>query len=196
VWEGDWGVEEKKHAPPCPTLQPHTPMFWPGYDGLARYGRWTFLFVAMAFALILDAFIVLNFYWTVRLTPAQRNGFLVVLAVAWIILSLIAGVRRRAIETEQAADATENKFAEATIQYLRGNWYETEHLLLGLLAKNPRDIEALLMQATLYRHTKRYAEAVVVLDKLQLLENSGRWFLEIETERRLIAGAADETASQ
>ena len=169
--------------------------FWPGYDGLTRYGRWTFLFVALAFALILDAFIVLNFYWTAYLTPMHRNGFLVALVVAWIVLSLIAGTRRRCIEAEQTVNATENKFPEATIQYLRGNWYEAEHLLLSLLAKNPRDVEALLMQATLYRHTKRYAEAVAVLDKLQLLENSGRWFLEIETERRLIDAAVDETAN-
>ena len=168
-------------------------MLCPGYHGLIRYGRWTFLFVALMFALILDAFIVLNFYWTAFLTPGQRNGFLVALAVAWLVLSLIAGARRRAIETEQTADVAENKFPEATAQYLRGNWYEAEHLLLGLLAKNPRDIEALLMQATLYRHTKRYAEAVAVLDKLQLLEDSGRWFLEIETERRLITAAAKDS---
>ena len=173
--------------------QPHAPMFWPGYDGLARHGRWTFLFVALAFALILDAFIVLNFYWTAYLTPMQRNGFLIVLAVAWLALSLIAGAKRRAIETEQTADVTENKFSEATVQYLRGNWYETEHLLLGLLAKNPRDVEALMMLATLYRRTKRYAEAVGGLDKLQLLENSDRWFFEIEMERRLIAVALGET---
>ena len=159
---------------------------WPGYDGLTRYGRWTFLFVALAFAMIVDAFIVLNFYWTAFLTPMQRNGFLVVLVVAWFVLSLIAGAKRRAIETEQTADVTENKFSEATIQYLRGNWYEAEHLLLGLLAKNPRDAEALLMQATLCRHTKRYDETASILDKLQLLEDSRPWLLEIENERRYL----------
>jgi hypothetical protein len=162
-------------------------MYWPGYDGLARYGRWTFLFVSLVFALLLDAFIVLNFYWTAYLTPWQRNGCLVVLFFAWLALSLTAGAKRRAIETVQTADTTENKFSEATVQYLRGNWYETETVLIGLLAKNPRDIEAMLMQATLYRHTKRYDEAQAVLDKLQLLEGAGRWSLEIETERHLIA---------
>ena len=165
-------------------------MYWPGYDGLVRYGRWTFLFIALAFALILNTFIVLNFYWTAYLTPGQRNTFLVALVVAWIVLSVFAGMKRRRIEAEQTADATENKFSAATTQYLRGNWYETENLLLGLLAKNPRDAEALLLQATLYRHTKRYDEATAVLDKLQLLEESGRWFLEIEMERRQLAVAA------
>ena len=165
--------------------------FYPGYDGLARHGRWTFLFIALGFALILDVFIVLNFYWTAYLTPGQRNGFLVVLVVAWIALSLTAGVKRRRIESEQTADVTENKFSEATVHYLRGNWYETEHLLLGLLMKNPRDVEALLLQATLYRHTKRYAEALAVLDKLQLLEESGRWLREIDAERRFIAETVD-----
>ena len=164
---------------------------YPGYDGLTRHGRWTFLFIALAFALILDVFIVLNFHWTAYLTPGQRNGFLAALVATWIILSLVAGAKRRHIEAEQTADSTENKFSEATVQYLRGNWYETEHLLFGLLAKNPRDVEALLLQATLYRHTKRYDEALAVLDKLRLLEESGRWFLEIETERHLLAEVAD-----
>ena len=167
-------------------------MFWPGYDGLVRYGRWTFLFVALTFALMVNTFIVLNFYWTAYLTPTQRNGFLAALVIAWITLGLIAGAKRRKIEAEKTADTTENKFSEAAVQYLRGNWFETEQLLLGLLTKNPRDVEALLMQATLYRHTKRYAEAVAVLDKLQLLENAGRWFLEIETERRLVADADND----
>ena len=160
--------------------------FWPGYDGLTRYGRWTFLFIALAFAMVLNAFIVLNFYWTNWLTPGQRNGFLVALVVAWIVLRLAAGAKRRVIEAEQTADATENKFSVARDQYLRGNWYEAEHLLLGLLAKNPRDVEALLLQATLYRRTERSDEATAVLDRLQLIEDSDCWFLEIEMERRLI----------
>ena len=159
-------------------------MFWPGYDGLMRHGRWTFLFIALAFALMLNAFIVLNFYWTAFLTPGQRNGFLGALVVAWFVLSLLAGKKRCAIEAVQTADVKENKFSEANVQYLRGNWYEAEHLLLGLLTKNPRDAEALLMQATLYRHTKRYDEAAAALDKLQLLEDARSWGLEIEAERR------------
>jgi hypothetical protein len=39
----------------------------------------------------------------------------------------------------------------------------------------------------MYRHEKRYEEALLVLDKLQLLQNSRHWFAEIETERTLIA---------
>ncbi len=160
--------------------------FWPGYDGLVKYGRWTFLFVALGFALLLDVFIVLNFYWTAYLTPGQRNGFLAGLAAAWIVLSVVAGTKRRGLETARTADVTENKFSEATVHYLRGNWFETETILNTLLAKNSRDVEALLLLATLYRHTKRFDEAVAVLDKLQRLEESGRWFLEIETERRFL----------
>ncbi len=163
--------------------------FWPGYDGLARYGRWTFLIVALAFALVLDLFIVLNFYWTAFLTPMQRNGFLGGLVVVWIVLGLVAGTKRRHLEDERNSDASGNKFGEAVKSYLQGHWLETETALAALLKSNPRDIEATLLKATLYRHTQRFAEAVAVLDQLSGMEESGRWFVEIETEKRLIREA-------
>jgi len=47
--------------------------------------------------------------------------------------------------------------------------------------------QMLLLQATMYRHTERYEEAQLVLDKLQLLQDSRYWYAEIETEKALLA---------
>jgi cytochrome c-type biogenesis protein CcmH/NrfG len=90
-------------------------------------------------------------------------------------------------------DTKDEPFREAIIRYLRGDWFGTESLILPLIKKNPRDIEMLLLLATLYRHTQRYNEALEILDKLRLFENAGHWFPEMETERKLIA---EETAEK
>jgi uncharacterized protein HemY len=73
--------------------------------------------------------------------------------------------------------------------YLRGDWFAAEAQVLPHLKKYPKDMEMLLLQATMYRHTERYEEALLVLDKLQLLQNSRYWHAEIEAERAMIAEA-------
>jgi hypothetical protein len=90
----------------------------------------------------------------------------------------------------------EEKFKEVLTHYLRGNWYEVEMFIIPRLKYNPTDIETLLLQATLYRHTERYSEALQILDKLQLLNGSNKWFTEIESERILITEALNNIKNQ
>lgn len=159
---------------------------WPGFRGIARYGLWSQLAVALLFAGLLNAFLVANFYWTAVLTVSQRNILLAGLFGSWIVLLAIAKVGLRAYEIRHAVDEQDKTYREAIVHYLRGNWFEAESLILPRLKKNPRDIEMLLLQATLYRHTKRHEEALLILENLQQFDGSNRWFIEIETERQRI----------
>lgn len=168
--------------------------FWPGFQGIARYGHWSFLGLALAFAAMLDAFLIVNFFWTAAMTPSQRNGFLLLLFLAWALLCGVASLRRRAVEAEIATEGTDETYRAALVHYLRGNWFEAESLIVPRLKKKPRDLELRLLQATLYRHSKRYDEAVLALDRLQQFDGADAWFLEIETERRFIAEARAEEA--
>ena len=160
--------------------------FWPGYSGMARYGHASFLVIALLFALLLDAFLLVNFYWTDFVTATQRNVLLAALFGSWIVLLLAASGLRRRIEAVPSAKEKDELYRKAITFYLRGLWHETESLIAPLLHKNPKDVDFLLLQATLYRHTQRHAEAVAVLDKLRLCEGSERWLLEIENERLLL----------
>lgn len=169
--------------------------FWPGYRGLAQYGLWSQLAVSLLFALFLDAFLVSCFFWT-DVVSATRFKFLVPgLLMAWSLLMIVAGLGRKRFEALLAADEKDETFRKATVHYLRGNWFETESILIPALKKNPRDIEAMLLLATLYRHTKRYSEALVVLRQLEHFDGAGRWFLEIHEEHRLIRTAINEDAA-
>jgi len=78
--------------------------------------------------------------------------------------------------------------------YLQGQWFEAEKSLVQLLRQNPRDVEARLMIATLFRRTRRWDEALRQLDQLERLEASQAWALEIQRERALIEQVKAETA--
>jgi hypothetical protein len=161
--------------------------FWPGYRGIVQYGHWTFLVIALLFALLLDVLLVVNFYWTAMITTGQRNILLIVFFIAWFGLFSVAALKSRFLNAMLKTDEKDSLFREAVLLYLRGDWFGTESLILPLIKKNPRDIEMLLLLATLYRHTRRYSEALEILDKLSLFENAGHWFPEMENERKLIA---------
>jgi hypothetical protein len=159
--------------------------FWPGYRGIVKYGYPSFLVIALVFAFILDLFLVVNFYWTAQITPAQRNIICFCVIVIWFILGSFSHFRLRQFDLISSG-MQEEKFKEVLIHYLRGNWYEVEMFIIPRLKYNPTDVETLLLQATLYRHTERYAEALQILDKLQLLNGANKWFAEIENEKILI----------
>ncbi|MDR3110941.1 MAG: tetratricopeptide repeat protein [Planctomycetaceae bacterium] len=166
--------------------------FWPGFTGLVRYGNWSFLAIAVAFGLAIDVILMLNFYWTEYITTSQRN----VLVVAFLVLyATLAGISRqliRHIEIVRNTDAKGDGFREAIQHYLRGNWFEAQCCLNILLKKNPHDAEALLMMATLLRHIKRYDEAAEVLDKLERIQESAAWRIELQIEKQALTRCLTE----
>ena len=162
---------------------------YPGYSGIVQYGHRAFLLIALGFALLADAFLIANFYWTALITTGQRNFFLAALFGAWILLTAIALFWQHRINSEAKMEPLDETFRQTMCHYLRGDWFAAEAQVLPHLKKYPKDIEMLLLQATMYRHTERYEEAMLVLNKLQLLQDSRYWYAEIETERAMIADA-------
>ena len=161
---------------------------FPGYSGIVQYGHRSFLVIALSFALLVDAFLVVNFYWTALITTSQRNILLIALLGTWVALTIAAAFWKHQLASvkPEENDAT---FRQTICHYLRGDWFAAESQILPYIKKYPKDIEMLLLQATMYRRTERYEEALLVLDKLQLLQNSRYWYVEMETERSLIATA-------
>ncbi len=104
-------------------------------------------------------------------------------AVGWSI----GQCRRQAAVWGQVPE--NDPFAAALDHYLKGDYYQTEQILEGLLRRNVRDLEARLMLATLLRRTGRRDEAARQLDLLGRLEGAGKWEMEIEDERERLAEA-------
>ena len=171
---------------------------WPGLPGLWYRGRWSSLFLAVTFGILLNLTIIASFIWT---GVFQDDAFPV---IAWPVLLLTwfgsAMIAKRNLpdvmsltkedpilvadeESEAIVDAL---FIEARREYLKGHWNEAQSLLQRQLKHYPRDIEARLMLATLFRHTRQFDDAVIQLNQVEKFDPAINWKNEIARERELL----------
>ncbi|MCL2117518.1 MAG: hypothetical protein FWH27_03720 [Planctomycetaceae bacterium] len=163
---------------------------WPGAGGVMRQGRWSFLMIALVYGFVLCGVVTVNFYWSELLTGMLRWGTYAMLGLLWLVLSgQSARYEKRCNHLRLPPPPNKDMFPDAQHHYLQGNWFEAECCLTMLLQKNPRDIEAMLMLATLYRHKERFDEAENLLRELERLEDAARWKFEIRSEKRKLIAA-------
>lgn len=159
---------------------------WPGLPQLCREGSWPALGLAIGFAALLDAAVCATWVWSELASPGVRTVLWVVVGLVWGV-SVVAAFRwDRRQAAWQDTDSVRDAFASAQDHYLKGNWFEAERILSGLVADNPRDVDAGLMRATLFRHTGRFGEAAGELERIERFESSRKWELEIRRERELL----------
>jgi len=160
---------------------------WPGLPLICKKGGWLALGCALAFAALVNFAVVASFVWTEVLPSLVRKAAWMAIAGVWVGSVLVDRWRERGLDGSGDVARPDAPFREAVEQYLQGNWFETECVLADLLRRNPRDVEAGLMLATLYRHTGRLEEAVERLAHLERLDEAAKWALEIDRERRWLA---------
>jgi predicted Zn-dependent protease len=174
---------------------PWAAYLWPGLPQLWRRGSWSALALAVGAAGLVNLALAASLLWTELLAPRVRTGAWLVVAAVWAgsaLISRLAESRRTALRGRaRGGDA----FAEATEQYLRGHWFEAECAIREMLRRDPRDLEAGLMLATLLRHTGRLGEAAEQLGRLQRLDGWEHWAMEIGRERACLAAADGEQAA-
>jgi hypothetical protein len=175
---------------------------WPGLIQLSVEGSWTALGVAFLAGILLDAALLATCVWTELLAHGLRSTLWMALGATWFASAVYAAVwdRKRANrqKAERAVDdaSVPDAFAKAMEHYLKGEWYESESILGGLLRTNVRDIEGRLMLATLLRHTGRHDEAKTQLDVLERFEGAEKWQVEIGRERDLLAAKTEDTKTE
>lgn len=165
---------------------------WPGLPGLWFRGRTSSLLVAIGFAILLNLALVSSFLWPWSLGETFP-------VVAWPMILLIwstsSWVAYRQIPDLMAAPTSEKVasperpdtlFIQAQREYLGGHWEEAETLLERQIRRQPRDVEARLLLATMLRHSRRLAEAEQQLAETLKFDESIEWKFEIDRERQLI----------
>jgi hypothetical protein len=168
---------------------------WPGLPQLWTYGSWAGLVVAIGTALGLDLLLLVSFGWSELISPSLRNTLWAAFGGFWVGAAIWSAKQCRHRVAAASPDPKKDEFAEALDYYLKGDYYQTEHLLEGLLRRNLRDLDARLMLATLLRHTGRYDEARQQLDTLARFEGADKWQWEMQQERELLAAAKTERAT-
>ncbi len=160
---------------------------WPGLPHLWWRGQWQALGTALIFAIAVNLVLMSTFVW-----PEMLPGHLTV--IGWIT---IVGVwvffvwRGTTVLPTLVGNSVDHKnqglFVSAQAEYLKCHWLEAESLLEQVLRRDPGDVEARLMWATLLRRTARHREAETALSDLDRLSGAERWRLEIDRERRLLS---------
>lgn len=166
---------------------PKSACCWPGLPALWYDGSWLGLAAAVGFVLAIDLLLMASLVWVEWWSGwALRLGWMG-LAVVWLTAGAMSWRRELPEPAPLGQVAAEDPYPRALQEYLLGNMFEAEAMLVGMLRGAPRDVEARLLLATLLRHGKRYAEAREQLDELEKLDGAARWRLEIDAERRCLA---------
>jgi hypothetical protein len=160
---------------------------WPGLPQLWTYGSWSGLAVAIGAAIVLDVLLLVSFGWSELIGPSVRSTLWAALGVVWVVADAWSARQCRRRANAGDTDTKEEPFAEALDHYLKGDYYQAERVLEGLLRRNVRDVDARLMLATLLRHTGRLDEAKQQLDALAKFEGADKWHWEMRRERELLA---------
>jgi len=142
-------------------------------------GEWSALFGAAAFALLVNSALLATFVWPELVSPTVRVVTWLAVVIVWAVSAVVAGWSLRELDNPSHRAETEELFRRVQGDYLKGDWYQAEISLEQLLRIAPRDVDAHLMLATLYRHTGRIEEARRQLRLLEQFEQSKKWRLEI-----------------
>ena len=172
---------------------PYLAYVWPGLPMILARGSWIGLAWAVGFASLINLLLFASLWWPELFSPHLRNGLWLITAVFWVGASFASF---RDMRSPDSSDDSHDRptLGDATELYLRADWFGAEKLLVDLLRRNPRDVDASLMLATLWRHTGRIQEASQQLDRLELLEGSRKWTLEISQERNHLEEARRQPA--
>lgn len=166
---------------------------WPGLPQAWLWGRLGALALAAAFAGALNLALIASFVWP-QWPAASAPG--ATAAAAWIlVLGLwivgIAGLRRdwNRLFPSPADNSGElnDWFREAQTLYLKGHWIEAEALVGKIVARQPADIEAGLLIASIQRRTDQRQLARKTLAELAEYPAAARWRDEIAAELKQLS---------
>ena len=169
-------------------LIPGLPAAW--YRGMAGG-----LFISVLFVWSVCLLMLATFVW-----PAWFSLWLVrvlwsLLSVFWVYETLRSWASMRELLSITSEESS-NKFCRAQEEYLKGNWFEAEAILLEIVHRFPRDAEALLLLVGVLRHTQRWQPALRRLKQLELLDTGSAWRFEIQQERSVIERAISSRATE
>ena len=166
---------------------------WPGLPEVWWRGRLAALPTALAFGLFLNLYLVARFLYPHWVSPALVGIAFWVGTSTWVFL-VIRSLRDlpELIDPRSVSDEPD-RFPEAHLAYLQGNWVEAEGKLTALLSIEPRDPPALLLLTGVYRHTDRLESAEMLLDEISRLEVADGWWLELAAERQRLIRAKQQS---
>jgi tetratricopeptide (TPR) repeat protein len=165
---------------------------WPGLPRLWYLGDLSSLAVAVAFAALLNLVLWASFVRYDTVSAAWRLSAWVSLIVFWVYGLWQGGRQTWAAAGDTDGQDDQDLFIRAQSQYLRGHWVEAQQLLEQLIRREPGDVEAQLLLASVYRRSHRIDLSRRQLRQVLDCPGAGKWRFEIGRE---IASLENSSAS-
>ena len=169
---------------------------WPGLPQIWKRGTWLGLAMAVGFAVLVNLSLMTSLIWSELTSPGMRIISWVLVGLIWLASAAASyGWERTSYGCGQDSSRQQGQeapLAEGLQYYLQKNWFEAERVFRQLLRRNSRDTDAGLMLATLLRHTERFEEAKIQLQRLGRIDGSEKWDLEIRQEQRMLDKAKSQ----
>jgi tetratricopeptide (TPR) repeat protein len=163
--------------------------------------------LALAFTVLLNVWVLSVALWPAWLEPRLKFACGVGAGLLWFAALVETRGELRRVAERRAADESEEQplasqrnpnddlLKEAQHAYLRADYVAAERALRRALARDPRDVEALLWHATLLRRTGRLHRAERRLRRLERLDDARGWSFEVAAEWRRLRSLATPAAT-
>ena len=165
---------------------------WPGLSRVWLRGSASSLVTAVAFAAALNG--VLWFCFGLANSPPfhwQASAWLA-LGGLWLAFCWQDYRRFPALFAREPSPSQDDLFIRAQAEYLKGHWFEAEKLAHALVEHAPRDVEAQLLLASIYRRMRRIDDARRQLVSMARIDGVEAWELELACEHRLLETLTQE----
>jgi tetratricopeptide (TPR) repeat protein len=158
---------------------------WPGLPSLWIRGEVYSLAIAGLFGVLLNLAMLATFYWSEWLSVTLVRSLWLSIAISscWSLIKTI--ILPLQIYPARPSQECDDLLRLAHVDYLRGQYLEAEASLHKILAAGHEDVEAALLLASVFRRTGRFRQALVCLEKLERLDQSRKWYIEISKEKAL-----------
>lgn len=160
---------------------------WPGLPQAWKLGSLRGLVLAAVFATALNLSLVSSFVWPRSPIASLPAGTTAAIAWASVLGLWILGLRwtgqcwsQLCPPKPKSDPKIEDWFREAQHEYLKGHWIAAETLLRQLLGRQPADVEARLLLASIQRRSGARTQARETLTELQPV--AAKWQWEIDAE--------------
>lgn len=166
--------------------------YWPGLAMAWHRGAARGLFVSVVYAWWICLLLLATFVWPEWFAAWSVRGMWLLAAVIWLGTTIYG---RFAMRSTGASVDKSGEFETAQEEYLKGNWFEAEALLLRILERQPDDVPASLLLIGILRHTQRWQPALRRIEQVNLLDSAAVWRFEVEQEKRLVLRAIQNAGS-
>jgi hypothetical protein len=168
----------------------------PGLAPLLLRPTWSAWLGSVLLSAIFQVALAATVLWPELLPPDARNALWVVFFGGWIAGLLLSWRFVRKEEQLASEREVDDTYPQALHAYLRGDRALAESLLRNRLRRDPQDVEAALLLASVWRRQGRLTAARSLLSKLRKVERAAPWLFEIERELeildRLVVAKDDE----